>query len=88
MRKGINESTQKINALMTSAKLRAIAGKEQRHTILRHIRNEQVEESDKRQSAADTFYNFCRDVIPKVEDRIEAQLLDRYKETLATYEEK
>lgn len=95
MRKALKkEATQYINPLLTAAKMREWTHTKYRHTILRPIRPEsnlhlrQNYAERIRQNAADYFFIFCRQVIPKIEERVEVQLLEKFKKTLATQLEK
>lgn len=64
-----------------------------RHTIKRPIRPGDIgshlkKSSRLRQSAGDYFFTFCRQIIPQLEDRVERQLLNKFKEQLETQAEK
>mmetsp|Transcript_16953 Transcript_16953/g.26108 ORF Transcript_16953/g.26108 Transcript_16953/m.26108 type:complete len:221 (+) Transcript_16953:59-721(+) len=63
-----------------------------RHTIRRAIRPDLTADSRTGlrsiRNSADYFFVFCRQVLPKLEERIEKQLLNKFKETLLTQKEK
>lgn len=65
-----------------------------RHTIKRPIRpnfnidSRMTLKSRIRQSPADFFYIYCRQIIPQIEERIELQLLEKFKSTLSSLERK
>jgi hypothetical protein len=37
-----------------------------------------------RQNAADYFFIFCRQIIPQIEEKVELQLLEKFKHTLSS----
>ncbi len=41
-----------------------------------------------RQSAADYFFVLCRQVLPRIEEKIELQLLEKFKSTMKNPAEK
>lgn len=88
---------QVINPLMDAMKLRAFTSQYKRHTIRRlirppnldpHKRSSFAQQSKLRQSAADYFYTYCRQVLPRMEEKIELQLLEKYKDSLSSPAEK
>ena len=88
---------QVINPLMDAMKLRTFTSQFKRHTIRRlirppnldpHKRSAFAQQSKLRQSAADYFYTYCRQVLPRMEEKIELQLLEKYKDSLASHAEK
>lgn len=87
------EPKQVINQLLTASKMRDLTTQYTRHTIRRAIRPDFTNLVDKRgqrniQNPADFFFVFCRQILPKIEERMERQLLDKFKETLLTNKEK
>lgn len=88
------EPTQIINPLLTAAKLRDLTQTFVRHTIKRPIRSDSnldkrlTLKSRIRSSPSDFFYIYCRQVIPQIEERIELQLLEKFKSTLTSQLEK
>lgn len=42
----------------------------------------------KRQSASDAFYSMCRKIIPRMEERVETQLMTKFMDKLSSPEEK
>jgi hypothetical protein len=94
MRKALlKEPSYIINPLLTAEKMRQLTFTYVRHTILRPIRPTGSHDilkntSRLRQSAGDYFFTLCRQIIPQIEERVERQLLERFKETLDTQGEK
>lgn len=66
-----------VNPLYDSAKLRNITSSYKRHLIRRQIRPENLNpniadtQTKLRQSAADYFFTYCRQVIPRIEEKLE-----------------
>jgi len=73
-----------INSIATEGMLRYLPGTKARHTIKRPI---QVKEQQPR-SATDTFYEYTKEVLPRMEETIEKRLLNQYMDTLGTAYEK
>jgi hypothetical protein len=90
MRKALRvEPTQVINPLLTAKSMRELTNTYLRHTIKRPIRPHQKIsskgqnlESRARATAADYFFIFCRQIVPQIEERVEMQLLEKFKTTL------
>ena len=86
MRKALKvEPTQYINPLLTAKKMRDLTNTYMRHTIKRPIRP--VDDGNRRgtfsrTNAADYFFVFCRQILPQIEERVELQLLEKFKSTL------
>lgn len=88
---------QVINPLFDAKKLRAFTTHYKRHTIRRMIRpldldphkfNTFSQQSKLRQSAADYLFVYTRQVLPRMEEKIELQLLEKFKDRLASEAEK
>ena len=67
-----------INPVMDVFKLRAITTSYKRHSIRRLIRPESIDPkfilgqtAKLRQSAADYFFTYCRQILPRIEEKIE-----------------
>ena len=94
MRKALlKEPNYIINPLLTAEKMRNLTFTYVRHTIKRPIRPDGSHDSLKnmsrlRQSAGDYFFTFCRQIIPQIEERVERQLVERFKQQLDTQLEK
>lgn len=82
-----------INPLMDAAKLRTFTSQYKRHSIRRLIRPLNLDpqqtslfsqQNKLRQSAADYFFVYCRQVLPKMEEKIELQLLEKFKDRLGS----
>lgn len=77
-----------INPLLNAQKLRDLTYTWQRHTVRRAIRPEDDQGYRKtyhtriRQNPADYFFIFCRQIIPQLEEKIEMNLLEKFKRTL------
>jgi hypothetical protein len=91
MRKALKiEPTQIINPLLTGKTMRDLTSTYIRHTIRRPIRPNidphlRVSyQSRVRQNAADYFFIFCRQIIPQIEEKVELQLLEKFKHTLSS----
>jgi len=82
------ESLQKINPVLTAGRLRQLTLTKARHTIKRPIRptldlrQQESYQSRVRSNAADFFFIYCRQIIPQIEERVELQLLEKFKSTL------
>jgi len=88
---------QVINPLFDAKKLRAFTSHFKRHTIRRMIRPLDLDphklttfsqQNKLRQSAADYFYAYTRQVLPRMEEKIELQLLEKFKDRLASEAER
>jgi len=88
MRKALRlETTQVINPLLTAQKMRDLTTTYVRHTIKRPIRPvsklhsnfDQASQSRLRSNPADYFFDFCRQIIPQLEEKIEVELLEKLK---------
>lgn len=86
-----------INPLMDSVKLRAFTSQYKRHSIRRLIRPQNLDpqkqsvfsqQNKLRQSAADYFFAYCRQVLPRIEEKIELQLLEKFKDSLPSEAER
>lgn len=90
----LREKTQYINPVMDAYKLRMYTASFKRHAINRYIRPENLNphqlmrESKMRQSVTDYFFQYCRQVIPRIEEKIELQLLEKFKDSLESEAEK
>jgi hypothetical protein len=85
MRVAFNKGKDRIiNAITTESMLRYLPGTKARHTIKRPI---QIKEH-KPKSATDTFYEYTKDVISRMEEPVEKMLLHQYMDTLETTLEK
>lgn len=84
------EATQKINPLLTAAKMRDLTSKYLRHTIRRPIRPEEGRSTEAsirsrvRTNASDFFFIYCRQIIPQIEDSVENMLLEKFKSTISS----
>jgi hypothetical protein len=80
------EVNQVINPVMDVTKLRTYTSTFKRHTIRRFIRPSNIDpkmrfqqlQSKMRLSAGDYFFYYCRQVLPRIEEKIELQLLEKY----------
>lgn len=88
---------QVINPLMDARKLRTFTSQFKRHSIRRMIRPLDLDphkqsafsqQSKLRQSAADYFFVYCRQVLPRIEEKIELQLLKKVKDRIHNPAEK
>jgi chemotaxis methyl-accepting protein methylase len=86
-----------INPLMDANKLRNFTSQYKRHSIRRLIRPLNLDphkqsafsqQNKLRQSAADYFFVYCRQVLPRIEEKIELQLLEKFKDSLHNPAEK
>lgn len=86
-----------INPLMDALKLRQFTSQYKRHSIRRLIRPLNVDpkkdsffsqRNKLRQSASDYFFDYCRQVIPRMEEKIELQLLEKFKDSLPSEAER
>lgn len=86
-----------INPLMDALKLRQFTSQYKRHSIRRLIRPLNVDpkkdaifshRNKLRQSASDYFFDYCRQVIPRMEEKIELQLLEKFKDKLPSEAER
>jgi small subunit ribosomal protein S29 len=85
MRVAFNKGKDRIiNAIATEQMLRYLPGTKARHTIKRPIQVEPY----KPRSATDTFYEYTKEVIPRIEESIEKRLLHQYMDTLPSNFEK
>ena len=92
----IPEVNRSINPIMDIQKLRNFTSTFKRHTIYRYIRPQNLDisrllntQSTKlRQSASDYIFVYTRQVLPKIEEKIELQLLQKFSERLQSAEEK
>lgn len=73
-----------INAYATESMLRYLPGTKARHTIKRPMQVEAI----KTKSATDTFYEYTKEVIPRIEDSIERSLLKKYVSSLQSTHER
>lgn len=87
------EAQQFINPMLNALKLRNIVSKNKRHSVQRPIRPEQVNpqtlvlqrnlQMGKRKSVIDYFFLYTRNVLPKMEEKLELQLLQRFKSRIS-----
>lgn len=85
MRVAFNKGKDRIiNAITTESMLRYLPGTKARHTIKRPI---QIKEHAPK-TATDTFYEYTKDVIARMEEPVEKMLLHQYMDTLDTTLEK
>jgi hypothetical protein len=88
--KAFQEANSIINPMMDTFRLKDFISTYKRHTIRRALRPSnmnpkaftQKAKDEMRSSAADYFFLFCRQVIPRIEERIELQLLNKVKSQL------
>lgn len=91
----IKEVNHIINPVMDVFKLRAVTTSFKRHTIRRLLRPESIDPKfilghtqKLRQSAADYFFTYCRQILPRIEEKIELQLLEKFTDSLGNSAEK
>ncbi len=86
-----------INPMMDVAKMRNYTSGYKRHTIKRFIRPFTMSDQSRflsqqhnklRQSISDYFFVYCRQVLPKMEEKIERQLLEKFRDRLGNAAEK
>lgn len=87
------EPFQTLNPLLTAKKMRELSAGYVRHTIRRPIRpvlDDASRQGDQRLRlrAADYFFIFCRQIVPQIEERVEQQLLEKFKSTLLSQAER
>ena len=88
------EPSQVINPLLTAKTMRELTGTYIRHTIRRPIRPEEVSLSTSswrsriRSNASDFFFIYCRQILPKIEENIELQMLEKFKSSLPSQQER
>lgn len=81
---------------MDAGKLRAYVSQYKRHSIMRTIRPASLDphaalssqQSKMRLSVADYLFNYTRNVLPRMEEKLELQLLEKVKERLGNDQEK
>ena len=84
-----------INHLFNAEKMRALTSTYKRHTINRFIRpeNQSMRASDRNRgnlshNVVDYFFVYCRQVIPRIEQSIELQLLEKFTQQITNPEER
>lgn len=88
----MNEASIIINPVMDAGKLRTITSGYKRHSIRRLIRPLGMDAASfkrgmdfsggVRKNVSDYFFIYTRQVLPKIEDKIELQLLEKFKERI------
>lgn len=88
-----------INPMMNAQKLREVVSKNKRHSIQRLMRPDNFDRqallrqsrdpmSNRRKTVLDYFYLYTRNVLPKMEEKIELQLLERFKDRIGNAAER